>query len=150
MGFANVIDAFHNVNQREITTRFFADERRSRGGIALTDELLILKDDFQYRNLPSEVEARWRLVGTAWSLNLSPDLLVARYDPSGEDLYVVSEDARRVSVISCRNALKLKNLKWLMIASKLGGVGYGGGIALGGLRNSYPEAYKRFQEELRG
>lgn len=45
---------------------------------------------------------------------------------------------------------KLRNLKWLMITSKLGGVGYGGGIALGGLRNSYPEAYERFQEELRG
>ncbi len=45
---------------------------------------------------------------------------------------------------------KLRNLKWLMIASKLGGVGYGGGIALRGLRSSYPEAYERFQEELRG
>ena len=45
---------------------------------------------------------------------------------------------------------KLKNLKWLMIASKLGGLGYGGGIALGGLRNNYPEVYERLQEELRG
>ena len=45
---------------------------------------------------------------------------------------------------------KLRNLKWLMIASKLGDVGYEGGIALGDLRNSYPEAYKAFQEELRG
>ena len=45
---------------------------------------------------------------------------------------------------------KLRNLKWLIIASKLGGLGYGGGIALGGLRNSYPEAYERLQEELKG
>jgi hypothetical protein len=44
---------------------------------------------------------------------------------------------------------KLRNLKWLMIASRLGGVGYGGGIALRGLRNSYPEAYEAFKEELR-
>ena len=43
---------------------------------------------------------------------------------------------------------KLRNLKWLMIASGLGGLGYGGGIALGGLRNSYPEAYEAFEEEL--
>ena len=43
---------------------------------------------------------------------------------------------------------KPRNLKWLMIASKLGGLGYGGGIALGGLRKSYPEAYKAFEEEL--
>ncbi len=43
---------------------------------------------------------------------------------------------------------KLRNLKDLMIASKLGGVGYGGGIALGELRNSYPEVYEAFEEEL--
>ena len=104
-GFVNVIEAFHNVNQSEIPTRFFSDERTTRGGIALTDALLALKDDFQYRNLSDEVEARWRLVETAWSLNLSPNLLVARYDPSEEQLYVVSEDARRVDVTSCRSAL---------------------------------------------
>ena len=44
----------------------------------------------------------------------------------------------------------LKNLKWLIITSKLGGLGYGGRIALGGLRNSYPEAYEASEEELRG
>ena len=43
---------------------------------------------------------------------------------------------------------KLRNLKNLMIDSGLGGVGYGGGIALGGLKNSYPEAYEAFKEEL--
>lgn len=43
---------------------------------------------------------------------------------------------------------KLRNLKWLMIASDLGNMGYGGGIALGGLRNGYPEAYEAFKEEL--
>ena len=43
---------------------------------------------------------------------------------------------------------KLRNLKWLMIASRLGGVGYGGGIALTGLKNSYPEAYEVFEEEM--
>ena len=44
---------------------------------------------------------------------------------------------------------KLRTLKWLMIASGLGGVGYGGGIALGGLRNGYFEAYEAFKEKLR-
>ena len=43
---------------------------------------------------------------------------------------------------------KLRNLKWLVIASRLGGVGHVGGIALGGLRNSYPEAYEVFKGEL--
>jgi hypothetical protein len=44
---------------------------------------------------------------------------------------------------------KIRNLKWLMIASRLGNVGFTGGIALRGLRNSYPEAHKAFEEELR-
>ena len=65
LGFANVIDAFHNVNQAEVPMRFFVDERASRGGINLTDELLALKEDSQYGNLNQEVEARWRLVETA-------------------------------------------------------------------------------------
>ncbi len=43
---------------------------------------------------------------------------------------------------------KLRRLKWLIIASRLGGVDYGGGIALGGLRNSFPEACEAFEEEL--
>ncbi len=43
---------------------------------------------------------------------------------------------------------KLRNLKSLMISSRLGGVGHAGGIALGGLRNSYREAFEAFEGEL--
>ncbi len=43
---------------------------------------------------------------------------------------------------------KLRNLKWLMIASRLGGVGYAGGIALTNFKNSFPEAHEAFKEEL--
>lgn len=105
LGFANVIDAFHNVNQAEVPVRFFVDERATRGGINLTDELLALKGDFQYANLNQEVEARWRLVETAWSLNVSPRLLVAKYDPSADGIYVEPTGARRVDVTSCKDAL---------------------------------------------
>ncbi len=42
----------------------------------------------------------------------------------------------------------LRNLKWLMIASKLGGVDYTGGMALTNFKNSFPEAYEAFKEEL--
>ncbi len=45
---------------------------------------------------------------------------------------------------------KLRNLKWLMIASKFGNVGYAGGMALTNLRNGYPEAYEAFGRELEG
>ncbi len=85
--------------------RFFVDERTIRGGITLTDELLALKDDSQFGNLNQEVEARWRLVETAWSLDVSPRLLVARYDPSADGIYVERSGARRIDVTSCKDAL---------------------------------------------
>ncbi len=105
LGFANVIDAFHNVNHSEIPTRFFVDERKSRDGITITDELFNLSEDFQYRNLPHEVEARWRVVETAWSLKLSPRLLVAKYDPASDGLYVEAANTRRIDVTSSRDVL---------------------------------------------
>ncbi len=43
---------------------------------------------------------------------------------------------------------KLRNLKRLMVAFRLGGVGYAGGIALTNFKNSFPEAYEVFKEEL--
>jgi hypothetical protein len=43
---------------------------------------------------------------------------------------------------------KLRNLKWLMIASRLGGVSYTGGMALTNFRNGYPRAYEAFELEF--
>ena len=43
---------------------------------------------------------------------------------------------------------KLRNLRWLMIASRLGSVGYAGGMALTNFRNGHTEAYEVFREEL--
>jgi hypothetical protein len=38
----------------------------------------MLNESKQFQNLGHEVEARWRLVETAWSLNLTPSLLEVR------------------------------------------------------------------------
>ena len=76
LGFANVIDAFHNVNNAEIPQRFFTDERDgSRKGIRLTDNLFKLNELETAESLTPEVEARWRLVETAWELNISRQLI---------------------------------------------------------------------------
>jgi hypothetical protein len=93
------------VNGEETPARFFVDERRSRKGIALTDELLSLGEAYQHGNLGREVEARWRLVETAWSLDIASNLLVARYDPLVGNITVERSGDRRVSVTSCRHAL---------------------------------------------
>lgn len=104
LGFNNVINAFHNVNRGELPVRFFTDERRSSNkGIALTDNLLEVVERYQYRNLPHEVEARWRLVETAWQLNISRNLIVVSYD---NDLGLLfTGNRRRTAITSCRDAL---------------------------------------------
>jgi len=105
-GFENVIDAFHNLSVGETAVRFFIDERRgSNKGIVLTDELFKLLEKLQSENLPHEVEARWRLVETAWELNISRNLISIGYDPDNQLLFTFSEGRRRVDVTSCRDAL---------------------------------------------
>ena len=106
LGFGNVIDAFHVVNQGEVGVRFFADARSGPArGLRLTDELFRLREQFQGRNLPQEVEARWRLVETAWDLGLSRDVVAVGYDPDRGVLTVPDRRFGRKAVTSCRDAL---------------------------------------------
>jgi hypothetical protein len=104
-GFQNVIDAFHVVNQGEIPVRFFTDERRNGNRIVVTDELLRLKESLQFENLPREAEARWRLVETAWTLNISANLLSITYDTEAKLFYAETGTNRRINVASARDAL---------------------------------------------
>lgn len=105
-GFVNVLDAFHNVNQKEIDVKFFEKETRgNRKGILITDDLFRLKESVQFQNFNYEVEARWRLVETAWSLNLSPSLLEVHYDEDLNLFFVQSDKYRRTDVTSARDAL---------------------------------------------
>jgi hypothetical protein len=106
LGFQNVIDAFHVVNDGEIGVRFFTDERKgAKSGISLTDELFRLAEQFQYRNLPNEIEARWRLVETAWQQQLPRSILTVDYESSSELLVVNDRLFERKPITSCRNAL---------------------------------------------
>jgi hypothetical protein len=105
LGFNNVIDAFHNVGHGEVPQRFFEDERLGRKGIVITDNLLRLKEQVQFSNLPLEVEARWRLVETAWSLNISPNLLEVRYDTDDHILFANVDEYRRINITSSRDSL---------------------------------------------
>jgi hypothetical protein len=80
-GFVNVVDAFQNVNGGLIPNPFY-EKNYSQGKkeIVVTDNLLKIKELFQYRNLEQEVEARWNLVETAWNLQINPNLLEVKYD----------------------------------------------------------------------
>src|SRR5258708_24580786 len=105
-GFVNVIDAFHVVNRDDIPIRFFTDDRNAATkGITLTDHLLQLSTAFQVENLPGELEARWRLVETAWALRISHNLLVVSHDNANNFLVVMDTSNRRIAVTSSRDAL---------------------------------------------
>lgn len=103
-GFQNVIDAFHNVHSKEIPKRFFLDERRSSGGIRITDHLYELAEEGGFGDLNLETEARWRLVETGWSLNISTQLIGVQYDNETDELFTVQND-RRVDITSSRDSL---------------------------------------------
>jgi hypothetical protein len=106
LGFNNVLDAFHVVGQKEIGARFFADERAAPArGIRLTDDFFRLARLRQHKNLPREVEARWRLVETAWELSLPASALVVAYDGDSEALVAGNRPDRRRAITSCRGAL---------------------------------------------
>jgi 5-methylcytosine-specific restriction endonuclease McrA len=102
LGFNNVIDALHVVNRADIPIRFFTDERKSGGGIRLTDELYRLRERVQFGNLPYEVEARWRLVETAWQLRVTRAALTVSVE---DETLVTTSEGRRTSLTGCRGAL---------------------------------------------
>jgi hypothetical protein len=105
LGFNNVIGAFHVVGSGEIGKKFYLDERSFNGGIRITDEFSMLLNNEQISNLILEAEARWRLVETAWELNLSSNLIAVNHDSSTNELFTLDSTKRRKSVTSSRHAL---------------------------------------------
>jgi 5-methylcytosine-specific restriction endonuclease McrA len=104
LGFNNVIDAFHIVNGGEIPKRFFIDERKENDGIRITDNFFELNELQESENLPSEVEARWRLVETAWDLNMPTNLIKVKYDNERE-LFYTDKSNKRIDVTPSKDAL---------------------------------------------
>jgi len=104
LGFANVIDAFHNVHSKEIDKRFFIDERRASGGIRITDDFYRLSDEYNFNDLNLETEARWRLVETGWSLCISHQLIDVQFDNDSKAFFTTDKE-RRVDITSSRDSL---------------------------------------------
>jgi len=105
-GFKNVINAFQNVSGAVIPKPFYDGSYIGlKTKLTLTDELLSLKESVQFNNFGEEVEARWRLVETAWGLKLSPRHLEVQYDEVGEELFIVTDAMKRIDVSNARDAL---------------------------------------------
>jgi 5-methylcytosine-specific restriction endonuclease McrA len=104
LGFVHVINAFHIVNREEVPQRFFIDERTTSGGIRLTDKFMELAHSSHKHNLPFEIEARWRLVETAWAVGLHSKL-ISFCEESQSATLVAEFRGRRLPVTSARAAL---------------------------------------------
>lgn len=61
-------------------------------------------EEFQYSNLAEETEARWRLVETAWELNLPKHLIQIDYKEETKE-FIGDNNLRRVTVTSARPSL---------------------------------------------
>jgi hypothetical protein len=106
LGFVNVVAAFQNIHGDIILNKFYDINPSNKKELIITDNLLKIKELFQYKNLNQEVEARWRLVETAWDLSIKPKLLEVQYDSDDSLLYINHKDIlRRINITSVRDAL---------------------------------------------
>lgn len=97
-GFGDVIDAFHMLGGQAIEQPFFIDERRESKAIRLTDHLYTLLDTAERKDLAREVDARWRVVETAWALGVNAGLV--DFERETGTLSLRSGD-RRLALRSC-------------------------------------------------
>ena len=105
-GFNDVVDAFQVVGNGIILRPFYEkDYSGSSKRLIITDELLKLKELTQYENLDSEADGRWRLVETAWNLNVPPSILEVQYDENDEELFIETKIMKRENITSSRQAL---------------------------------------------
>ena len=104
-GFSYVLDAFHIVNNAQISNIFF--EKYKKNGktyLSLTNNLLKIYEQNDILSLINEIEARWRLVETAWALSLSRNALSVHYDSESKYLATFTS-TRRKNITSARDAL---------------------------------------------
>lgn len=105
LGFQNVIDAFHTVGPSDVPHRFFADERQTANGIRVLDPFGALRHASWRTLLHSEIEARWRLVETAWSLRVPDGVLSIEHDAQLGRLIATTGRVRRRNVTGTADAL---------------------------------------------
>jgi 5-methylcytosine-specific restriction endonuclease McrA len=79
--------------------------RTTSGGIRLTDDFYRLVEADMFSDLNAETEARWRLVETAWELNLPRHVVRIAYDENDQILHTLTSQNRRVNITSSRDAL---------------------------------------------
>ncbi|WP_162054752.1 HNH endonuclease domain-containing protein [Pontibacter pamirensis] len=106
LGFKHVVDAFQVVNRDTIPNPFYQKNyKNGKKEIVITDSLLKLKESFHFQNFGQETEARWKLVETAWNLDINPNLLEVQYDTDKDIFFVENNIMRRIDITSVRDSL---------------------------------------------
>jgi hypothetical protein len=90
-GFRYVFDAFHQVAGDDVPQRFFTVAGSGNNRVIHPTEQLLAIDTSAAGVLEGELEARWRLVETAWAMGVSAQLLDVQMDGATEEL-IVSRD----------------------------------------------------------
>jgi hypothetical protein len=88
----------------KIAKPFYVDERKTNKGIRLTDELRQLVIEQNGVDQFPEVEARWRLVETAWELGVSSNVIAVHHEAETDNL-IINKSNRRKTITSSRDAL---------------------------------------------
>ena len=104
LGFNNVIDAFHIVNQGEIPIKFFHKNYTDKKRIILSDNLYAMCNSNLESELNDEVESRWNLVETSWELGINRNVLLVYHDDELSRFIVINRE-RRKDTTSVRPAL---------------------------------------------
>lgn len=106
LGFANVVDAFPQLDGDLAPVQYYEDRRKDPGvrGLVLRPALLDLAQSDESTAVAGEVGARWRLVETAWATGLNSGLITAvGFDEPTETLFI--DKVRRRSVTGVVPAL---------------------------------------------
>jgi len=104
LGFVNVFDAFHNIVNGELDTKFFEKDIKNKK-LILTDTFYELITSNDKESLIEEAEARWRLVETAWNLKIPKHHINVKYDDVNNLLFIEENKIRRKNITGIRDAL---------------------------------------------
>ena len=101
-GFVNVIDAFQNLQGLDVSDFYSGNYKE---GITFHDNLLRLAHSIDIDNLLAEIEARWRLVESAWQLKIPTHLIQVEFDFAQGSLFLMDKESRRVDLTPARDGL---------------------------------------------
>lgn len=87
-GFKFVLDAFHVLGSGQTQSKFYhINGSGNKREIILSDNLFYILNTIQFKNLESEIEARWCLVEDAWTFGTGDTRNPVLYDSTEKILY---------------------------------------------------------------